>query len=181
MNVVTTIVEETLHSVVSGLIKQPEKLVITATPAGSLLIANIKVDDRDFGKVLGAQVANLNALRVMVALIGEKHGQNIRLTLEDPAQRIPNRDPFVPATNWDKRVVEDIACDVAGAIFKLPHTISTTDVNNNTVIDIEVSPREQITGGLDLLKTALETIFKAIGKAKGRTIFLNVARAAVPA
>lgn len=68
--------KELVETIVKALVDVPEEVVITEIAGEQAVIYEIKVSDKDIGKVIGKQGRTANALRVIVKAAASKIGKN---------------------------------------------------------------------------------------------------------
>ncbi|MCD6107770.1 MAG: KH domain-containing protein [Caldisericaceae bacterium] len=68
--------KELVETIVKALVDVPEEVVITEIAGDQAVIYEIKVSDKDIGKVIGKQGRTANALRVIVKAAASKIGKN---------------------------------------------------------------------------------------------------------
>jgi predicted RNA-binding protein YlqC (UPF0109 family) len=68
--------KELVETIVKALVDVPEEVIITEIAGDQAVIYEIKVSDKDIGKVIGKQGRTANALRVIVKAAASKIGKN---------------------------------------------------------------------------------------------------------
>jgi len=68
--------KELVETIVKALVDVPEEVVVTEIAGDQAVIYEIKVADKDIGKVIGKQGRTANALRVIVKAAASKIGKN---------------------------------------------------------------------------------------------------------
>ncbi|MEA3313829.1 MAG: KH domain-containing protein [Caldisericota bacterium] len=68
--------KELVETIVKALVDVPEEVVITEIAGDQAVIYEVKVSDKDIGKVIGKQGRTANALRVIVKAAASKIGKN---------------------------------------------------------------------------------------------------------
>ena len=69
--------------VVRALVDNPDEVHVTETQRRGMAMLELTTAPGDMGKVIGRQGRTVSALRTLVALTAEKHGQRAQLDLKD--------------------------------------------------------------------------------------------------
>jgi predicted RNA-binding protein YlqC (UPF0109 family) len=69
--------------VVRALVDQPDAVQVTESQRRGTTFLELTTAPGDMGKVIGRQGRTVSALRTLVTLTGEKHGQRAQLDLRD--------------------------------------------------------------------------------------------------
>jgi predicted RNA-binding protein YlqC (UPF0109 family) len=69
--------------VVRALVDNPDAVRITETQRRGMTMLELTTAPGDMGKIIGRQGRTVSALRTLVALTAEKHGQRAQLDLKD--------------------------------------------------------------------------------------------------
>lgn len=69
--------------VVRALVDKPDAVQVTESQRRGTTFLELTTAPGDMGKVIGRQGRTVSALRTLVALAGEKHGQRAQLDLRD--------------------------------------------------------------------------------------------------
>jgi predicted RNA-binding protein YlqC (UPF0109 family) len=69
--------------VVRALVDNPDAVRITETQRRGMTMLELTTAPGDMGKIIGRQGRTVSALRTLVALTAEKHGQRAQLDLRD--------------------------------------------------------------------------------------------------
>ncbi len=69
--------------VVKALVDNPDEVTVTESQRRGMTMLELTTAPGDMGKVIGRQGRTVSALRTLVALTAEKHGQRAQLDLRD--------------------------------------------------------------------------------------------------
>jgi predicted RNA-binding protein YlqC (UPF0109 family) len=69
--------------VVRALVDNPDEVSVTESQRRGMTMLELTTAPGDMGKVIGRQGRTVSALRTLVALTAEKHGQRAQLDLRD--------------------------------------------------------------------------------------------------
>jgi len=73
--------KDTLLFIVKQLVDKQDKVVINELVGEQHLTYEIKVDPSDLGKVIGKQGRTINALRVLIRAVSNKHGKKAEVNV----------------------------------------------------------------------------------------------------
>ena len=69
--------------IVKALVDKPDSVRVNETERRGMTVLELTTAPGDMGKVIGRQGRTVSALRTLVALTAEKHGQRAQLDLRD--------------------------------------------------------------------------------------------------
>ena len=72
-----------IEVVVRALVDHPDAVKVTESVRRGINVLELRTAPGDMGKVIGRQGRTVSALRTLVTLAGEKHGQRAQLDLRD--------------------------------------------------------------------------------------------------
>lgn len=78
--------KDTLLFIVKQLVDNADMVVINELVGEQHLTYEIKVDPSDLGKVIGKQGRTINALRVLIRAVSNKHGKKAEVNVIEAAQ-----------------------------------------------------------------------------------------------
>ena len=73
--------KELLFFIVSGLVENPEKVLIAERRRGDLTILEMAVADEDQGRIIGKSGRNINAVRQVLAAAAQSRGGRLSLNV----------------------------------------------------------------------------------------------------
>ena len=79
-------IDKTLRLLLNHLVDFPDHVDIISTVTENTAIYEIKVHDKDLGKVLGKKGIHADALRTILAAIYGKHRKKLHLQVLDPSK-----------------------------------------------------------------------------------------------
>jgi predicted RNA-binding protein YlqC (UPF0109 family) len=74
---------DVVEVVVRALVDRPDDVQVTETQRRGMTVLELTTAPGDVGKVIGRQGRTVSALRTLVTLTAEKHGQRAQLDLRD--------------------------------------------------------------------------------------------------
>jgi uncharacterized protein len=72
-----------VETVVRALVDHPDAVQVTETQRRGMTMLELTTAPGDMGKIIGRQGRTVSALRTLVAVTAEKHGQRAQLDLRD--------------------------------------------------------------------------------------------------
>ena len=72
-----------VETVVRALVDHPDAVRVTETQRRGMTMLELTTAPGDMGKIIGRQGRTVSALRTLVAVTAEKHGQRAQLDLRD--------------------------------------------------------------------------------------------------
>lgn len=163
----------------TALIKYPEHLEIQVVQNHhDVVVVKTRAHSDDHGKIIGANQTMFKALYVLTGLIGLNNGCMVQLErLQTPV--VGSREfatPFRPAATWDNAEVFGIFSDTLKLILREPYEARFADVeddaNDKTNFFLRISGKEVLPLMPSEFIRTLSIVFHAIGKAKGRYIYV---------
>ena len=73
--------KELLFFIVSGLVENPEKVLIAERRRGDLTILEMAVADEDQGRIIGKSGRNINAVRQVLSAAAQSRGGRLTLNV----------------------------------------------------------------------------------------------------
>jgi hypothetical protein len=159
----------------------------------------------DMGKLLGYGKATRDSFDVCLMMMAKKIGKRSEFYLHEPTvgTKDPSR-PFVANPAWPKDAIEIFLRDLCGLMFTCPPTLTGTHVHERSRYEIDIAGQEidfpllimsdgrkisltprdvdEQNSVIHDVQTALNTIVRAIGMARGRQISVEIeTRAKCPA
>jgi predicted RNA-binding protein YlqC (UPF0109 family) len=75
--------EELVLVLARSLVDEPDKVEVSGTETDSRVDLELRVAQDDMGKIIGRQGRTAAALRTLVSVTAEKHGQKAQLDIRD--------------------------------------------------------------------------------------------------
>jgi predicted RNA-binding protein YlqC (UPF0109 family) len=79
----TSPVRAMVEVVAKGLVDRPQDVSVTETSRRGVAVVELSTAPGDMGKIIGRQGRTVAAIRTLVALTAEKHGQRAQLDIHD--------------------------------------------------------------------------------------------------
>ncbi|HEY4507979.1 MAG TPA: KH domain-containing protein [Candidatus Paceibacterota bacterium] len=76
--------EQFLRAMVEAMVDKPEKVQVERTVDDNGVLLKLLVDPADMGKVLGKKGAHVDAMRVLLHVVGAKHHARVSLKIPEP-------------------------------------------------------------------------------------------------
>ncbi len=173
-----------LTSLIRGL-SAAKDFSVKETPVDRTVTFTVAPTQKDYGKVIGGKAKNFKALELLVKLMAARRGQEGQLSVLPPAdQTVPKCEKFIPNPNWGKRQMEPLVQSLLEQICVSSWWIKIEEPDVLTInVDAGVSNKEQFDVVEDGRKRsipfpevleAMKSIFFAIGKNNGRTVYFSV-------
>ena len=183
-------IEALYRTLAGGLVKQPEALEVETRTVGHLSILQAQTVSADYGKLVGGNGIMVDAFRHLLEVFG------VRYALLSPKVEGPREnDPFRVAKDWNSDFLVDKMEAVVNALTNDPRiAIKADDFGETTVLkvnltacskpieaarwndsrgDFEIHQFGPTNGELceliDRIEKPIAVIFRAIGKANGRS------------
>jgi predicted RNA-binding protein YlqC (UPF0109 family) len=164
--------EELYRIIAQPLVRYPDELLINSRFTGEACTIVVSCNPKDQGVLIGAGGKMYKACEYLVRVAGRRIGISTRLIIESDFRTTRELRPFVPHENWsktDNEYLEALLWDVLGYVEDDPVEIQTQNVSKmGTVVLARTS--EDLT---EQMRVSLETVINAIGKAKGRFVYLE--------
>jgi predicted RNA-binding protein YlqC (UPF0109 family) len=173
-----------LDKLIRGFTNHGSDLNLTLTELPGSTIISIATNADDYAKVVGTAGVTFKALEQIAALIGRRiEGAKVRLVL--PKARVGTEKPltpFVPDPAWNQtEEVEELLNEVLVAIGAGEIELGHADSDDTTVFGAQIAPEEPLPIPVVDISESLGKLFHAIGKARGRNIFVDVSLTEVEA
>lgn len=164
--------------IVTGMVEYPQDLVIHAEHVGPAVYITAKANVNDQGKLLGAERKTLDAVISIMSVAAKRLGVAARIILADPKPgKYKPFLPYKPKTNWDgadTMALRSLLTNISAHLFKYPPKVQWTNLSDTaTAFVLCVRKEEPDCDNLELIH-ALQVVFVAVGKNKGRSVFLEV-------
>lgn len=155
-----------IGDIVAGYVAQPEQIEVTSEQTDNIVVVTIKVDDGDYGKVVGASGKNWKALQTVVRHIGLSQGRLIKIILQEPTREWSGRASTKPLDDpdWSVEATIDLLKEVVGIIMAEKQEVAVA-IHGRSV-SVLVNTTMQYPPECELAQ-ALNTIFHASAKAHG--------------
>ncbi len=72
-----------IETAVRGLVDQPDEVIVTETVRRGMTVLELRTAPGDMGKIIGRQGRTAAALRTLLAVTAERHGQRAQLDIKD--------------------------------------------------------------------------------------------------
>ena len=171
---------ELLSRLLEGLLDDPRRLELDATPLPRRVNWRVKVSFNDAGKLCGKGGEHIKSLIVLVRLLGERHGEQWILEVLDPDQGervenlpIPDAPAHLPGESL--RLLYELLAEIltAPAVVKVTQTGGKPLVFNFEIRPANVQDYELLVTAVPVQRTeltpvaALGTLFRALGRQQG--------------
>jgi uncharacterized protein len=127
---------ERLKLVICAIVKHPEDVIINSMEMKHQTIYHIKVNDDDFGRVVGTGGRTVAALKDMAQK--STVGREVKLCIGQPSSHDTTKHTtFTPSAIWQSRKTRELVKfmeETLGVPFKVEFI--ATDVRNNTVLEM---------------------------------------------
>ena len=158
-----------LESLVKAMVEKPEAVKIASFNVGQKIVASVRCAPCDAGKVIGSNGVNINALNLIGQAIADTYQRKIHLTVDVPAGSGATFRRFAANPDYDATAEARLLCDIGRMIYNDGVTV---DIVEDLNIIALVMTHDGY--GYDELASALNTIFNAIGKAKGINLLVEI-------
>ncbi|MET0406112.1 MAG: KH domain-containing protein [Cystobacter sp.] len=81
---------------VRALVDHPDQVTLRASEVDGARLYELKVSPEDVGKVIGRDGRTVGALRTLLGAAGQKHGQKVRLEIQDDRRQPQAASPVAP-------------------------------------------------------------------------------------
>jgi predicted RNA-binding protein YlqC (UPF0109 family) len=145
------------------------------------------------GNLIGKQGRCISSLRLLAAMVGDKHGYKISLTVDTPEESAAPapRSVLTPRCQWDAIEVKRLMQDVLDAALEHPAEVELSETKNTAAFEVVLAAEERECGrtltvsgealrGDDALGAAVGTVFGAIGKMRGKACTVTLVRRKQP-
>jgi predicted RNA-binding protein YlqC (UPF0109 family) len=176
---VGSLVRSLFQDILSEFVLHPDDLKVCTVEMRRTIIVQIFAAGRDVGRVIGERGAHFNALKILGAMIGLKHGVAVELEpVPDPKEpgKSERYDSFKARDDWRKEIILALIGRTASAALRFPDAISVSCLDANeasSIVEIVCASAEPA-GLIEPVEQSLKALFNAVGKANGRTIFVSV-------
>lgn len=161
-----------------------DDLMVDATRSSLTGTINISIQAHrdDHPKLVGTAGQHILALKLILGFMGQKLGAPIRVTLLDPYKGDKHPlTPFKPDPDFDAEPIQKLLAKILDMTFTVPPIIEMTE--SDTTTTFEIASRSESTkvlnqgndGPSDLVQS-LHYLFHAIGKARGRLIYIDAVK-----
>lgn len=163
-----------LTNLLSHYISHPEVLSVTEEAQDHLCSIYVKGHRADQGVLVGTKGANVKALQLLTGEIGRQRGETVSLQIVEPFPGIATpKPPFVSRSTWnirDDAKIEKLLDTVLSAVFGERNYGLANACDNDSEKTRFIVETPDVTLAIE---GALNTIFRAIGKAQGRIISVD--------
>jgi hypothetical protein len=90
-------VEQLIIYLARALVDQPDQVSLRTSEAEGARLFELKVAPDDVGKVIGRDGRTVGALRTLLGAAAQKHGQKVRLEIQDDRRTAPGAAPATPS------------------------------------------------------------------------------------
>ena len=169
----TSRIEELYRIIASPLVKYPDELLVHTQTTGDAYTVVAACNSEDKGRLIGSGGRMFKACEYLIRTAGRNIGVSTRLIIESDFRTTHKLCPFAPKYNWNKtdnEYLEALIWDVLGYVGVDPAEVRTSDVSKwGTVVVVRTTDSLE-----EQMRLALETVINAIGKAKGRFVYLDI-------
>ena len=89
-------VEPLILYLVRALVDHPDQVALRASEVDGARLYELKVSPEDVGKVIGRDGRTVGALRTLLSAAAQKHGQKVRLEIQDDRRSAAPPPPSTP-------------------------------------------------------------------------------------
>jgi predicted RNA-binding protein YlqC (UPF0109 family) len=147
------------------LLRFPKDCKIEGREYSDCILVSVRSKGVDYGQLVGKGGETVKALQEILATIGERSRQTVKLSVAVPALSDRNELPiFKPSEKWSMEPVRAIA-EVIGNALLGECGVTVEDFNDNTIVTFASKDDER---EWDWPGDELNHVFHAIGKAMGR-------------
>lgn len=79
-----------LEYIISGVTSKPDMISVSEENENGILVLKLKVDDEDFGTVIGKGGRTIKAIRDLLRLKAQKENVRFNLVVEEPTSKTVN-------------------------------------------------------------------------------------------
>lgn len=166
-------IEDALIQVLEAFTEEHEHLTIDSEVVGDILAVRIQAHASDTGRIIGDKGGMIKAIQKVFAQIGiTKTGAPVKIRLLEP--EVGSRrhyPPFKDDPNWPKDKIVGIFETLADLAYVYPVEMTLHEGTDFAMIQIDIANDEP---AQDDLEDALTVLAKAIGKANGRILHVEV-------
>jgi len=159
----------TLEKICRGLAKKPSAVKIVSFVVGHKIIASVKCDKSDAGKIIGAAGANIRA----IGNIGQAMADNIQMrmiiTVDAGAESKDSFIKYAANPKYDCTPEAELLEEIGATIFNDGVKVSVIAEDDVVVLVLSYDGQNDEQLGADL-----NTIFNAIGKNKGANVIAEL-------
>lgn len=154
--------------------KHAGHLQVDGGETGGIVVVAMRAHRDDHPRLVGSGGKNISALQWLCARFGDKAGKRVRLTLLDPiaGDKGPLHE-FTEDPNWSQESTEKLLREVLGAVFQGAFEVECMRVPGLATFTVKLPGVADPVRAADL-KSALHTLFHAIGKNEGQQIHVDV-------
>jgi len=171
------LIQDLIADLLREFILHPAELKVVVIPLIQSIALRIEAHSGDVGRIIGEKGAHFRSLQAICMCASLKHGFEINLEWLPEPQGWPDRyQKFKARHDWGQAKILSLIKRTTKLIFRAEDAICVKMVDHNaatTVITIQVA-RKETRQVLELAGFALRTLFNAVGKANGRTLFVEV-------
>lgn len=176
---VAPIIQGLFRDILKEFVLHPDSLEVVVVPYAQGMTVLITAAGRDVGRVIGEKGAHFNALKIIGAAIGIKHGVTVELEpVPDPTEpgKSERYEKFKARDDWPKDKIVALLDRTARAVFRYDESIEVTteDLSEATTMATVLCASAEQGSLIEPFQNSLKAIFNAVGKANGRTIFVVV-------
>lgn len=163
------------RKIVEPFIKYPKDLGVWAFSENGITIIQTQPHYADCGRITGKDKANLKAVSNIIYLIGQKNREHFRLNDPLPAKvgSSEQLNPFKADAKWNSSATISLLKEICGMFLSNHFEIEERAESEKTYLHITVSSGENLAFSVGQIAFSLSKIFHAIGKSRGRLIFIT--------
>lgn len=155
--------------IADALVGEPDKVRVREERQRTMTVLYAQTNPDDYGKLIGAGGATVEALRVVAALAGIRRGAKVGVKIQEPPMRAdPDMTPFIPAIGWTNRWLRELAQETAQAIYATAKVTAEDGENGDTTLTATIGDDEPQHLTDAQVARALAQLFRCIGLANGR-------------
>lgn len=180
MNTLTTtadLITTLLRRICDRIILHPDQLQVTVTQLRTSLVVRLRAHISDTARLIGEKGVMFRSLKAIVQEIGNRHSVTVDMErIEEPLRGTPDRfTRFKANEGADIGDLGELLLELLRNTMRDSEAVDMYWEHNGIEAKVEcgVSLQEPVRT-VDAMHESLRTIFTAIGKARGRLIYLNI-------
>lgn len=168
---------DVVNKIITEYLFHLDDIQIEELHVGQTHLVAVQCNKADMPRIVGKGGAHATALQAIVAMIGEKSGNEIALHIVEPTKGIAERyGTFVPKTRWPGQQCADMIAYVAQHCLHDKPIVRIEDMPAfRSKLTIEI-PSLEDNNLVAMFYDAIKVLWNAIGKMKGRYLFVDVVR-----
>lgn len=178
-NLTTTsdLITTLLRRICDRIILHPDELQVTVTQLRTSLVVRLRAHISDTARLIGEKGVMFRSLKAIVQVVGDRHNVTVDMErIEEPLRGTPDRfTRFKANEGADIGDLQELLRELLRNTMRDGEAVEVFWDHNgiDAHVSAHVSYGEPVRN-VDAMHESLRTIFTAIGKARGRLIYLNI-------